>query len=71
MWNGESGESLNTISARVAAGGVGKVWTPSAISVSQSAGVKVMVARVKASPEAGVLNPGARASRGPEATIDR
>jgi len=71
MWNGESGKSLSTVSATVAAGGVGTVWTPSAISVSRLGGVKVRVGRWKVSPWAGVLNPAATTSRGPEATIDR
>jgi len=71
IWNGEIGDSLNTVLARVAAGGVGMVWTPSAISVSRSGEVNVRVAQGKVSPWAGVLNAAARKSRGPEATIDR
>jgi len=75
MWNGEIGKSLNTVSARVVAGGVGMVWTgvgaASPISVSRSGGVKVMVAQANVSPVAAVLNTEGRISRGPEATIDR
>jgi len=71
MWNGEIGDSLNTVSARVVAGGVGAGWTPSAIAVSPSGGVNVRVARGKVSPWAGVLNDAARTLRGPEATIDQ
>jgi len=71
MWNGESGASLNTVSARVGAGVVGTVWTPSAILVSRSRGVKVRVARGKVSPCVGALNAAARVSRVPEATINR
>jgi len=55
----------------VVAGRVGTVWTPSAISVSRSGGVKVMVSRAKVSPVVAVLNVEGRILRGCEATIDR
>ena len=74
MWNGEVGESSNTVSARVFVGRIGTVWTgagaASPISVSRSGGVKVIGARAHVAPVAAVLNAGGKISRGPEATID-